>query len=1479
MAKIARTPKFPSFAHPTDANLKNYVVILKKHSDLDAFYQDMETDGGSSTIPTRKVEVKQRFKLARYTHYWLTTAERDALLNDSRVESVTLTVEEEFGAWRDTWAWTQTSSRFSKAVESRGEDINWGLARSLSPTNYANWGSGGNHSITKTLTSELSGKNVDVVVMDDGPPFIQTLEWAENADGTGPSRMIQHNWNADGCTAFSYHASQGPDANRTPGTYTGITPVHNSVPTGTGLVVNVTVANDGDTGYQLSGNGAITIDQIGEGYNIGDSFTITDAQLGGGGGVDITITCNTTQTWEYIPLQEHGAHTTGTVAGNTQGWARDAFIHNLTFYDDPSEVLDFHNNKPINPATGVKNPTVMNNSWGFRLNPWWYYATTTTRIRHRGTDYYPIPAGGIPQGAYNPTGLTDATRPAAIADNILASSTSGSGTGAQFKFTVDSSGTASIETASDNGDGSKWGSGYAVNDTLTFNASLFGGNDDIVLTVTAVSDDGSSNALWATDTLNTVAMGTGSVPMRDAATDAAFTDLINAGVIVVASAGNSDFYQDVQGGPDWDNHFVSNTGVVRYYHRGSSPGNVLNVITVGAMGSHDEPEGESIYAATAVEQQDYKAEFSNFGPGVDVWAAGAGVQSVWNGNDSLYDDEPSPDPRSAALGYPNSVIVDNFKKCPGTSMSGPNVCGVLACLAEKYPRMTQADARQYIKDFCHETMQYTTNGVHTDDKDLGYQYNNDSCLRHMFLKNERQVETGGQSYPAATSIGRGQAAAGQKFPRKVTSVTKSNATFSLTASSSELKFGSPVTITLNTTNLKDGTKVPWYITTDYKGDGFLERGDSTGSYDVGFWDRGLWCVKDGNRDNNITWFGSTARGTRPSEYGRVWKIDCTNAGQPATIVEDTSYNRSLKTLPAEDWDVYRDYLDIDAGEWFGIGNWEVTMPWNLRIYGQDTDDQATHGIWNNTMYVRFGGMVNFNVGNTMYQKNLVNSDIPFFCFGADSVLDAWYIRHSTIGIAPNRTFVVMVELGTGSYTWVKHRYQLEFKESDRDTGIFYYIPLTQQELYNENRNQPFDGNQAHRGSAVSQMSGQVGTPMGQDLNGEFTVNNNTATYTIENFSTPCGVNHNAYFKLYQYGGPFVKLIQGKEAVWKFKITNHSGSGFTFHEEFLDEGPWPGKDRYWATGSSLSQQYRGWTTRIRVGDTLIFNNTLSGTKTINISDTKGGNVSGDVVNTAQDSYTFRPTNSGEYWMKMSSESAENSYQRILVDGLYKVQFTQGDVSNGYTSDGTDRRSTYTSTADKEIHIMVNDKLVIENNVSASHPVRISSFAGTNVLEHPEVTDNNQGAYTFEPTSPGKYYYNCTNHTGMEGVIIVSPPPQYYSSYQLSQTASNSTDGYASSSGTDRHGEVGDDNMSFWSDGNYWFNRTIRLHLLDQIQIQDLGHATDPVIISETSGGPMTRDVLSNWAGNRWFKPSKVQTYYYYSQNNPSTMGGTIEVTLP
>lgn len=76
----------------------------------------------------------------------------------------------------------------------------------------------------------------------------------------------------------------------------------------------------------------------------------------------------------------HGAHVAGTVVGETQGWAREANIYNINPYGSNINgsigstlfdyVREFHNNKPINPNTGRRNPTIINNSWGqlIRLN-------------------------------------------------------------------------------------------------------------------------------------------------------------------------------------------------------------------------------------------------------------------------------------------------------------------------------------------------------------------------------------------------------------------------------------------------------------------------------------------------------------------------------------------------------------------------------------------------------------------------------------------------------------------------------------------------------------------------------------------------------------------------------------------------------------------------------------------------------------------------------------------------------------------------------------------------------------------------------------------------------------------------------------------------------------------------------------------------------------------------------------------------------
>lgn len=77
----------------------------------------------------------------------------------------------------------------------------------------------------------------------------------------------------------------------------------------------------------------------------------------------------------------HATHVASIAAGRTSGWAKDANIYNIR-HDSvgfaagsflPPEFLidyirEFHRTKPINPVTGRKNPTLVNNSWGFEVS-------------------------------------------------------------------------------------------------------------------------------------------------------------------------------------------------------------------------------------------------------------------------------------------------------------------------------------------------------------------------------------------------------------------------------------------------------------------------------------------------------------------------------------------------------------------------------------------------------------------------------------------------------------------------------------------------------------------------------------------------------------------------------------------------------------------------------------------------------------------------------------------------------------------------------------------------------------------------------------------------------------------------------------------------------------------------------------------------------------------------------------------------------
>ena len=93
----------------------------------------------------------------------------------------------------------------------------------------------------------------------------------------------------------------------------------------------------------------------------------------------------------------HGTHVAGIIAGKNYGWAKNSNIYSvkvaglegsgdsgtgLPVTDAFDVIKGWHNNKQINPTTGVKNPTVVNMSWGYGT-----YFDSVTSLTYRGTSY------------------------------------------------------------------------------------------------------------------------------------------------------------------------------------------------------------------------------------------------------------------------------------------------------------------------------------------------------------------------------------------------------------------------------------------------------------------------------------------------------------------------------------------------------------------------------------------------------------------------------------------------------------------------------------------------------------------------------------------------------------------------------------------------------------------------------------------------------------------------------------------------------------------------------------------------------------------------------------------------------------------------------------------------------------------------------------------------------------------------------------
>lgn len=276
---------------PDEQGRQEYVITLHDYDNLEVFYQDMENLGGPEHVPDRAVPVEKRMPNSRNTSYRLTAEEAEKIKNDTRVLAVTLTLEE--AGLKLVPHWVQTSSDWSKSSSLISSSLNWALKRCTDGVDNGNWGTDGGMSVPKsasgTVMTTASGKNVDIIIVDD---HLKTAhpEAAVNPDGSGGSRIVEYNWLQ-----------------------------HNPVVTG-----------------EAAG----------------------------------------TYTYSTSPSDDHGANVAGIAAGNTCGWARNANIYCINPYGtsgnslapDADNVLnyikEFHLNKPVNPATGRKNPTIVNMSFG-----------------------------------------------------------------------------------------------------------------------------------------------------------------------------------------------------------------------------------------------------------------------------------------------------------------------------------------------------------------------------------------------------------------------------------------------------------------------------------------------------------------------------------------------------------------------------------------------------------------------------------------------------------------------------------------------------------------------------------------------------------------------------------------------------------------------------------------------------------------------------------------------------------------------------------------------------------------------------------------------------------------------------------------------------------------------------------------------------------------------------------------------------------